>query len=265
MTLVQSELKKIYIRVEAQPITTAGIYHNPEQWLISLSKDWTNWITIADKNLWATEVYTYNTTITENNAWKFYQWGNNYGFAWAWSVTTSSTQVNASTYWPWNYYSGSTFITYDGDWSNVQNDNLRWDTTDTVAARQWPCPSGFHVPSAADWAALFAIGSNTDGWLAIWTTSFWSNASKYLKIPYWWYRRTSNGSIVSRDTSSSWQWWYISSSPYYEEAMYSWIWQNYFRAYSSSSQKRAVGALLRPFANTPVQPDESRTVLYPTS
>lgn len=107
---------------------TAGIYHNSTQWLISISWDWTNRITISDKNLWATSVYNSWDTLSANNCGWFYQWGNDYMFPFTWPVTTSSTAVNASTYWPWNYYSSSTFITA-APRDNSSNDNLRWWAT----------------------------------------------------------------------------------------------------------------------------------------
>lgn len=108
---------------------SAWIFWNQTNWLISITSDWTTWYTIQDKNLWATSVYNDGDTLTQANMWNMYQWWNNYWFPSTWSVTTSSTQVNASTYWPWNYYSSDTFITRSGstyDWSSVQNDNLRW-------------------------------------------------------------------------------------------------------------------------------------------
>ena len=105
------------------------IFWSGADWLISLSSDWTNWITIADKNLWATTVYNSWDTLSEANCGCYYQRWNNYWFAWTWNVTKSSvgTKVNTTWYWPWNYYSSSTFMPqYLGDWSSVQNDNLRW-------------------------------------------------------------------------------------------------------------------------------------------
>ena len=104
----------------------AGIYHNSTLWLISISSNGTNWITIADKNLWATTVYNDWDTLSEANCGKYYQWGNNYGFPFTWSVTTSSTMVDASNYWPWNYYESSTFITASPRWDSTMNYNLRW-------------------------------------------------------------------------------------------------------------------------------------------
>ena len=87
---------------------------------------------MSDKNLWATNVYNYWYSLIEAFCWKYYQWGNNYWFPFTWSVTTSTTKPNASSYWPWNYYSSSTFIVVTAspyDRSSVQNDNLRWWVT----------------------------------------------------------------------------------------------------------------------------------------
>ena len=102
------------------------IFWNSTDWLISLSSDGSNWLTIADKNLWATTVWNSWDTLSEANCGWYFQWGNNYMFPFTWTVTTSSTQVDASNYWPWNYYSSSTFITWYGDRSSVNNDDLWW-------------------------------------------------------------------------------------------------------------------------------------------
>lgn len=104
------------------------IYHNSSLWLISV-KNWSSWITIADKNVWATTVYNSWDTLSESNCWKFFQRWNNYWFPYTWSVTTSGTQVNAGTYWPNNYYSSSTFITRNSNpysWDSSNNANLWW-------------------------------------------------------------------------------------------------------------------------------------------
>jgi hypothetical protein len=108
----------------------AWIFWDTVNWLISITPDWTTWYTIQDKNLWATTVYNDWDTLTEANMGNMYQWGNNYWFPSTWTISnTSSTQVDASAYWPWNYYSSSTFITGSDDWSSVHNDNLRWWVT----------------------------------------------------------------------------------------------------------------------------------------
>ena len=111
---------------------TAWIYHNSSLWLISISSDWTTRYTIADKNLWATTVYSNWASLSEANCGKFYQRWNNYWFPYSWSVTTSTTPVDASNYWPWNYYSSSTFICWTEssyNWDSSNNDDLRWWVT----------------------------------------------------------------------------------------------------------------------------------------
>lgn len=271
MTLVQSEPKSIKIwttpikKVTIRPngtekqirptlITTPWIYHNPTLWLISLSSDGENWITIADKNLGATQVYN-DDTKSEANCWKFFQWWNNYGFPFAWAITKSSSQVDASTYWPWNYYSSSTFITRSSgsprDRAMPQNDNLWWDTTNTLEARRWPCTEWYHIPSYNDFTVLKNIMSN-------WWMDKWIDYRDYLKMPIAWYRRASDASVYNTNS-----WFLFTSSP-------NWIYAyqaNYEGSYWLSlwGTHRADAQLIRPFKNTPVQPDDSRTALYPTS
>ena len=110
----------------------AWIFYSATDWLISVSGDGQTWYTIQDKNLGATTVFNQWDTITDANCGYFYQWWNNYGFPHSWAVTKSATKVDASSYWPGNYYNSSTFITASVspyDWSSVQNDNLRWWVT----------------------------------------------------------------------------------------------------------------------------------------
>jgi len=250
MTLVQTEPKKIYMWVEVQPITVAWIYHNSDLWLISLSSDGINWITIADKNLWATTVYNSGDTLSESNCGKFYQRWNNYWFSWSWTISSTTTKVNASNYWPWNYYSWSSFIkvSYWWDWSTSQNDNLRWNTTDTLAARQWPCESWFHVPTYTEYNTLY--NTYTALWLS-WVTNF----IKCIKIPLAWYRDISNATAYN-----SWvAWYYFTSVPYnstqsralaFDTSIIPWSYMDRWHWCS-----------LRPFKNESVQPREWWTKL----
>lgn len=110
---------------------SAGIFYNSWDGIISITSDWSTWYTISDKNLWATSVYSDWDTLSESNCWKYYQRGNNYWFPRTWTVTTSSSQVNAQSYWPWNYYSSSTFITWTSSYTrdSSKNANLRWWVT----------------------------------------------------------------------------------------------------------------------------------------
>lgn len=114
---------------------SAWIFRNQVAWLISITSDWSTGYTIMDKNLWATTVYNYWDTLSQANCWYFFQRWNNYWFPRTWPTTTSSTAIDTEWYWPWNYYSSSTFITISWDWSNPSNNDLRWWVTGIT---KWP-------------------------------------------------------------------------------------------------------------------------------
>lgn len=100
---------------------SAWIFRDQTNWLISIT-DWTKKYTMMDKNMWATTV---------DGKWSRYQWGNNYWFPnVSMQSNTTSTKVDASSYWPWNYYySDKYYIGWDNDRSSTRNDNLRWYVT----------------------------------------------------------------------------------------------------------------------------------------
>ena len=109
------------------------IFWDQTNGLISITSDWTTGYTIMDKNLWATTVYSHWDELSEANCGKYYQWWNNYWFAWTWNVATSYyTQVDVSSYWPDNYYSSSTFACGEDDWALVHNNNLWWDISNST-------------------------------------------------------------------------------------------------------------------------------------
>ena len=243
------------------------IYHSSTLWLISIKK-WDTWITIADKNLGATTVWNSWNTLSQNNCWYYYQRWNNYWFAWTGSITTSSTQVNASNYWPWNYYSGSSFCTNNLDWSSVRNDNLRWWVT-------WPISMsevkniyiGEYVPPTeyieykmtadSSWNLYVPIAWESTGgtqdcpyswkisvdWWAE-TTYSWTWSSQW-KITLSWYTANSSHTIkIVPTTESYWWaraycWWNVSWANKLTEIIYdsSYMWYavsatdtgNYFR------------------------------------
>ena len=80
-----------------------------------------------DRNLGATS----NDIDSEDSYGYHFQRGNNHGFPQDEEITTSSTQVDASSYGPRNPYSSDTFIIGKGDWSSVKNDNLRGGANDS--------------------------------------------------------------------------------------------------------------------------------------
>lgn len=202
-----------------RPYYTAWIYWNPniDWWVISISSNWEDWLTLADKNLWATTVYNYWDTMTEANCGKYYQWGNNYAFPFSWTPSLNTTKVDVSSYWPNNYYSNSTFRRVSWDWywwtsaSATAATNLRWEQTNTNEARRWPCPEWFHIPSHNE---IIALRNMT--WLE------YEDRLKACKIPMMWTRDNYDAAIRDRWTdggirtttlydSDSAQWWYYSA------------------------------------------------------
>ena len=159
----------------------AWIYHNSTLWLISISWDWKSWATIADKNLWATIVYDSGDTLSESNCGWYFQWGNNYTFPFTWAVTTSSTKVDASAYWPWNYYSSSTFIKVSTKASrnSTNNINLRWWETWVVLKREL---KNAYIGEVHTYTFDFQ-----NDWALWWTITARSEASKWYTAGQWFY------------------------------------------------------------------------------
>lgn len=261
--------------------TWAWVFHNATLWLISVSWDGITWYTIMDKNLWATTAYNDWDTLSEANCGKFYQRGNNYGFPRTWTMTMSSTKVDASWYWPGNYYSSDTFITGSGDWSSVRNDNLRWwvtwvqqkpaniikkyywwKTIVNYEDMQWPCPTWFHISASKDWIRAMNI------WISLWAwNSSWDHMSEYLKIPPTWLRTNQaefywdwemsvylTPEIVDDDTP----WWY------YPVAFQFWFNEKYSLPNDASLWGANIcdWCSIRPFKNVSVVPDSNWAVLY---
>lgn len=112
----------------------AWIFWDTTEWLISLSLDWENWITMADKNVWATAVWDYSTATSwysAANCGSFFQRWNNFPQPWTASSTYSpysSIKIDTTGYGPWNYfYQDIAIIIWaspDSDWSSVDNPNL---------------------------------------------------------------------------------------------------------------------------------------------
>lgn len=155
--------------------TGAWIFWNSTDWLISVSGDGVTWYTIMDKNLGATTVFNQWDTATDANCWYFYQWWNNYWFAHSWTVSTSGTQVDASSYWPWNYYNSSIFITWNNDWSSVSNDDLWWDITGTISQENVISNTGVLSVNGQTWDVIIQTGGNyTAGtWIDITNDEIW--------------------------------------------------------------------------------------------
>ena len=156
--------------------------------------DTTACITMQDRNLWATT----NDITSDKSYWYHFQWWNNHGFK-PWKVNTIdhvvfpnwesiwSSQMDCSSYGPWNPLDRDIFMAWESDYFNSEfdycdshNDNLWWggndyyetnrwyDTethlVDNVKWRQWPCQNWYHIPSNWEWHEL----------LEIWTKNYWN-------------------------------------------------------------------------------------------
>ena len=148
---------------------------------------------IADRNVGATVAGIWTTSY-----WRRFQWGNNYGFAGEWNVTTGSALVS----YPQPPYTGSIFVlpwAAPYDWAMPQDNNLR------PAKTQWPCDSWYHVPTYTERQWLY----NT--WLSLnpWQGSNWDLLRATLKLPKTWYRNPFSAKV--QDTELFGNYW--SSTP----------------------------------------------------
>lgn len=232
-------------------IITAGVYHNSTLWLISLSSDGANWVTIADKNLWATEVYNDWDELSQANCGNYFQRWNNYGFAFSGGVSNRHEQVDASAYWPWNYYSDYRFRREDTSRDSSYNNNLWWGVTGTLSAMQWPCGSWFHIPTTTEWANIVSILT------AVGIGSRWSNLKIYLKLPMTWFR-----DYETTNVDLQWaRWSYWTSIAWTGDTAKDLDFSN-FSINTNDSTYRAYWLSIRAFKNDPIIPDSTRTCLF---
>lgn len=120
----------------------AWVFHDASEWLIYIT-NWSNQCYIfQDKNLWAS---------SPNSCWKYYQWWNNYGFDGGWTYSPSSTCETCKN--PWG--SSSNQFLWNTTAFNDYPTNSSWITN-----YQWPCPSGFHVPSLDDFSKINSLYNN---------------------------------------------------------------------------------------------------------
>ena len=193
-------------------IEAGWIFWSSVDWLISLSSDWTTWITISDKNLWATQVWNSWDTLSEANCGKYYQWGNNYWFPRTWTIANqSTTQVDVSSYWPWNYYSSDTFIKYNWRWDTTDNWNLWWWVTWVVTLDNAITNTGVLSVNGQTWDVTISVpeGSNTKTFTLSWTS--WATALAEAQAILDWYNAGNNPIVIF---TKSWIKW-IYTNPHY--------------------------------------------------
>lgn len=270
------------------------IYHNPELWLISISFDKVNWITIADKNLWATEVWNKWDEVTQENNWFFYQRWNNYWFPMDESqYTRRARRVSARNYWPWNYYNSNwVLITTNYYWDSSANNNLWWWWDDTLKNfmwrdatnfedRQWPCPDWFHIPSwwllnklyntlLKIYNKLNCVNYISEPFRKIWfyrqadkyANNMYPEINDYIKLaPSWWLNMNMDWHYY---LTYNWNLW---SSSVSDETLSRWyyankivVWQRYYQF--TNNHLRSNAFCIRPFKNEPVVPDDTWIKLY---
>ena len=146
-------------------------YFISDAWAVS-------YITLMDRNLWASK-----NNISLGGSYGFhYQWWNNNGFEiWCSTkycsdiVTTNATgrkavwndSYNSKWYnwvnfinWQscyWDYWEWCLHYDWLRWWSGDDKNNGWWlnsMTLSNITKRQWPCPSGYHVPSIWEWDNL---------------------------------------------------------------------------------------------------------------
>ena len=156
---------------------------------------WDTKITMLDRNLWAT-----TNDITDNGSRGFYyKWWNNYWFSldhiskyWATNVKISDVSWYGPWTLSWYYLSPDWIVWWDKDeawyWFKNVNFDLWWDVTDTLQARQGPCPNEYHIPSDNEVYSVINLLSEFV-WTSTWIQCiglYWNNRKCFqnlLKIP----------------------------------------------------------------------------------
>jgi len=253
------------ISISTNPAMAPWIYWNDSMlwWMLSMSDNWYQWISIADKNLWASSVYR-SWTPRDSTAWYFYQWWNNYWHSHWWVDNPTDKLIwyaaDIPSHWPGNYFRYPAF-SWVGQctWSKEYNYNLWWDTTDTSAWRQWPCDSWFHIPSVYE-AMKFRFY-----WRSLIYRRQWHSglSDDDLFAPTWYYE---GGDWSYRSTSTFWR----TSTPFKQiDLSYGWEARGLSIGDDSVGRERICnnsGVHIRPFANASYYPNASYwTPLYQAS
>ena len=165
---------------------------------------------MMDKNLWASAVGTWPASYGY-----YYQRGNNFGFwngivwytnqDWSATIVTTSTKVLNPQLW----YTSSTFVNATGDpyyWANPQNADL-WPE-----GSQWPCPSGYHIPTQTERINLYNAWVKIYSGDAMYATNGKANLFRNtLRLPMAGLRYLTNGTSLSEVEVTGNYW---SSTPY---------------------------------------------------
>ena len=211
---------------------------NFEYWMISIAdpSNSNQWITMMDRNLWATMAWTWCGITDLSTCWYHYQRWNNYWFDY---LKSSQEAINWSEYQQkidvsqLDEYSSSSFISWDPSWTTTDK-NLWWEWW------QWPCPKWWHVPTKTEWNTLYTYYRNTyvNSWIA------WFR--DYFMLPLALSRSAIGATISTADRYGS----YWSSSPH---SSYIYAYNLTFTSSSVDVQNysyRANGVSVRCFRNS---------------
>ena len=225
-SVVQSANEERNIYTEPEENKNPYIVYNANSWLITVySQDFSYWVTLEDKNLWAENI---------GDNWYYYQrWNNN----WNTEDGPVSDQLleRDESYVKWYNWDRHEFIKTPSPyiwswhvmhwtrWQNMDNssNNYWYDTINHIATnveqRQWPCKEWFHVPSRWEWDEIIYLiaviqnnnerATNCKNYHSCWLAD--DNATWFmysLKLPRAWYRYPSDG------TYNKPEWWYYWSS-----------------------------------------------------
>ena len=127
--------------------------------------DWVDTLTMMNKNIWATEVWTW-----EESYGSFYKWWNN-------------TEFNSIDTWDSNEFMKAN----TGEWKEKE---------------QGPCPAWYHIPTVNEWEWVVDLWKlkNNVSYLSSWDVI---SLMDTFKLPYAWYRYWFKGIHISDDFSWS--------------------------------------------------------------
>jgi uncharacterized protein (TIGR02145 family) len=166
---------------------------------------------VMDRNLWATEPWRWESSYGYR-----YQFGNNYGFSWeqgSTAILRPDADVNLTQYSNSNPYFSGVFVlwkdswgTTSPDWATTSNNDIWWWEAIKESERQWPCPDGWHIPTASEWSDVFNYWSKEN-----WSTNV-SNFVNSLELPFPWSLSRSAGNYYQTSYWNEWDYWSTSTS-----------------------------------------------------
>ncbi len=165
------------------------------------------WYIVSACNVWASwSANDFNNCTNTSNCTQaitgyYYQWWRNKAFWNGWLAIHSSTI-------PWTVWLNAWTDTYwfvtNGSFSNWANTDIKdnwWAVTNTNIARQWPCPSWYHIP---DWSEWQWVCNSINGSACVNGMALNANYPNKLKLPKAWHRYWANTSLDQWSGGAYW-------------------------------------------------------------